>query len=252
MIAFDGENIWVSTDAIMTGSGHTDTSTVGQASFIPAGNRLNRRVLAYATYTALRRTLHSTQIWASRGLAVPQDDTEWLHGQLRSLLEPTQSGKSTESSSALVLACDFGRLEEASAMLRAGAVPIMCDLTSPSPLLSKRTRAAREFETELSRAIDTYSTPRACLARAYSAIVRISPDFRTFITTAPLEVEKALALCIAGDTDEVLSESASEARPLWEAHVAHLAHRRAIQGQPETVIMPQDEHAQEHADHHTT
>ena len=48
-----------------------------------------------------------------------------------------------------------------------------------------------------------------------------------------------------------MSESATESRPLWEAHVAHLANRRTLQGQPETVIMPH-EHVQEQADHHTT
>lgn len=112
MAAYDGESIWVSAAAIPPGVG-PEGWPHGSGDGGPRV-ALNRPSIASASYWSHVRTVRRAYKYAARGLALPGADVDWLESEMHARVT---------NPAYLLEACKHARLQEAAALLRAGATP---------------------------------------------------------------------------------------------------------------------------------
>ena len=209
MAAYDGEGIWVAADAVPPGAGEADWPLAHNG---PGGPRvaINRPGISGWTYWPLLRTARRVRKYAARGLAVSADDEAWLRAELQT--RATSPG-------AIERACMRGRLQEAVALLRAGAAaPVEQEARAWKPRRDVASEAeADEFCTKLEAAARIFTSEHATIARAFIAASRASRGMRASLCALPPELSRQIANFLGGSDSETLVEAAAAARSEWAA-----------------------------------
>lgn len=182
MAAYDGESVWALTSALDAAGELRDPTATG----------INRLRLTGASYWQLLRTRRRLTKYAERGIACDGADEDWLAAEMAAHVHDPRS---------LLRACAYGRLQEACALIRAGAnhkrvtgsalrvynpaapcfhARVASGIAPVGATPPSRPAAASglgDFRALLEDFVAEHASPRSFAARASAAAARVSKGF---------------------------------------------------------------------------
>lgn len=182
----------------------------------PCRTGLNRLRLTGSSYWHLLRTRRRLTKYARRGIACDTADEVWLAAEMAELVGNPHT---------LMRACAYGRLQEACALIRAGADATLVTsaslriFNSGAPCFAGRVAQTTpgqggvdDFRALLTDYVATHATPRFFAARAAARAATVSPGFAAAVRGLDHEASCLVARFVSGFAGGSLLEAEAAER----------------------------------------